>query len=143
MKYFNNSFNKEPDIIYNIYNLNNDTKRRNTIEISNFKIIPNNINSKNNNLSKLNSILSKSKEILVLSRDKKYWYIPLYKDCEIFSNKEPFNTNLIANENDEDLESVNNSIELSKNYLFKELNFGILSYHQKKYESTHLPLKIL
>ena len=60
-------------------------------------------------------------------------YLPLYKDNDIFRN-EPFNNNLIIMDRDSDVESHENSILKDKEFILKELNYGILSYQQKKYD---------
>ena len=125
-------------------------KKRNTIEISSFKaliLIGNFINSKDINIKCNNKIINNSfvlweneynrheiilPEIISFSNiQNKNINLPLYKDKEIF-RKEPFNKNLIVMDKDSDVESVENSILKDKEFLLKELNYGILSYQQKQ-----------
>ena len=135
------------------YNTQNNSfyylnKKRNTIEISSSKaliLIGNFINSKdiNNNEKIMNNSFkiwenefNKQKIILPELISFSYFqnkniYLPLYKDKEIF-RKEPFNNNLIMMDKDSDVESLENSILKDKEFVLKELNYGILSYQQKK-----------
>ena len=125
-------------------------KKRNTIEISSSKaliLIGNFINSKDINIKCNNKIINNSfvlweneynrheiilPEIISFSNiQNKNINLPLYKDKEIF-RKEPFNKNLIVMDKDSDVESVENSILKDKEFLLKELNYGILSYQQKQ-----------
>ena len=125
-------------------------KKRNTIEISSSKaliLIGNFINSKDINIKYNNKIINNSfvlweneynrheiilPEIISFSNiQNKNINLPLYKDKEIF-RKEPFNKNLIVMDKDSDVESVENSILKDKEFLLKELNYGILSYQQKQ-----------
>ena len=125
-------------------------KKRNTIEISSSKaliLIGNFINSKDSNIKCNNKIINNSfvlweneynrheiilPEIISFSNiQNKNINLPLYKDKEIF-RKEPFNKNLIVMDKDSDVESVENSILKDKEFLLKELNYGILSYQQKQ-----------
>ena len=144
------SINKTDNQNYNtqnnsLYYLN---KKRNTIEISSSKaliLIGNFINSKdiNNNEKIMNNSFkiwenefSQQKIILPELISFSYFqnkniYLPLYKDNEIF-RKEPFNNNLIMMDKDSDVESLENSILKDKEFVLKELNYGILSYQQKK-----------
>ena len=125
-------------------------KKRNTIEISSSKtliLIGNFINSKDiNNYEKImnNSFaiwgneFNKQKiilpELISFSYiENKNIYLPLYKEKEIF-RKEPFNNNLIPMDRDSDVESLENSILKDKEFVLKELNYGILSYQQKEYD---------
>ena len=130
-----------------LYYLN---KKRNTIEISSSKaliLIGNFINLKDiNNYEKImnNSFaiwgneFNKQKiilpELISFSYiENKNIYLPLYKEKEIF-RKEPFNNNLISMDRDSDVESLENSILKDKDFVLKELNYGILSHQQKKYD---------
>ena len=144
------SINKTDNQNYNtqnnsLYYLN---KKRNTIEISSSKaliLIGNFINSKdiNNNQKIMNNSFkiwenefNQQKIILPELISFSYFqnkniYLPLYKDNEIF-RKEPFNNNLIMMDKDSDVESLENSILKDKEFVLKELNYGILSYQQKK-----------
>ena len=144
------SINKTDNQNYNtqnnsLYYLN---KKRNTIEISSSKaliLIGNFINSKdvNNNEKIMNNSFkiwenefNQQKIILPELISFSYFqnkniYLPLYKDKEIF-RKEPFNNNLIMMDKDSDVESLENSILKDKDFVLKELNYGILSYQQKK-----------
>ena len=144
------SINKTDNQNYNtqnnsLYYLN---KKRNTIEISSSKaliLIGNFINSKdvNNNEKIMNNSFkiwenefNQQKIILPELISFSYFqnkniYLPLYKDNEIF-RKEPFNNNLILMDKDSDVESLENSILKDKDFVLKELNYGILSYQQKK-----------
>ena len=125
-------------------------KKRNTIEISSSKaliLIGNFVNSKEINIINNDNIINNSfvnweyeynkhqiilPEIISFSYiSNKNIYLPLYKDKEIF-RKEPFNKNLIAMDKDSDVESLENSILKDKEYVLKELNYGILSYQQKQ-----------
>ena len=125
-------------------------KKRNTIEISSSKaliLIGNFINSKDINIKCNNKIINNSfvlweneynrheiilPEIISFSNiQNKNINLPLYKDKEIF-RKEPFNKNLIIMDKDSDVESAENSILKDKEFVLKELNYGILSYQQKK-----------
>ena len=125
-------------------------KKRNTIEISSSKaliLIGNFINSKDINIKYNNKIINNSfvlweneynrheiilPEIISFSNiQNKNINLPLYRDREIF-RKEPFNKNLIVMDKDSDVESVENSILKDKEFLLKELNYGILSYQQKQ-----------
>ena len=125
-------------------------KKRNTIEISSSKaliLIGNFINSKDiNNYEKImnNSFViwgnDFNKQKIILPElisfsyiENKNIYLPLYKDNEIF-RKEPFNNNLIPMDRDSDVESLENSILKDKEFVLKELNYGILSYQQKEYD---------
>ena len=128
-------------------------KKRNTIEVSNSKIffiidnlnnIRDNIINKeenktfNNSFIIWNNELSKEKiiipENIVFSKESnKFINLPLFRDKEIF-RREPFNHNLIIMDNDSDIESLENSILNDKEFVLKELNYGILSYQQKKNE---------
>ena len=144
------SINKTDNQNYNtqnnsLYYLN---KKRNTIEISSSKaliLIGNFINSKdiNNNQKIMNNSFKIwenefNKQKIILPElisfsyiENKNIYLPLYKDNEIF-RKEPFNNNLIMMDKDSDVESLENSILKDKEFVLKELNYGILSYQQKK-----------
>ena len=125
-------------------------KKRNTIEISSSKtliLIGNFINSKEININNNDNIINNSfvnweyeynkheillPEIISFSYvPNKNIYLPLYKDKEIF-RKEPFNKNLIVMDKDSDVESLENSILKDKEFVLKELNYGILSYQQKQ-----------
>ena len=125
-------------------------KKRNTIEISSSKaliLIGNFINSKDINIKCNNKIINNSfvlweneynrheiilPEIISFSNiQNKNINLPLYKDKEIF-RKEPFNKNLIVMDKDSDVESLENSILKDKEFVLKELNYGILSYQQKQ-----------
>ena len=125
-------------------------KKRNTIEISSSKaliLIGNFVNSKEINIINNDNIINNSfvnweyeynkheiilPEIISFSYiPNKNIYLPLYKDKEIF-RKEPFNKNLIVMDKDSDVESLENSILKDKEYVLKELNYGILSYQQKQ-----------
>ena len=125
-------------------------KKRNTIEISSSKaliLIGNFVNSKEINIINIDNIINNSfvnweyeynkhqiilPEIISFSYiPNKNIYLPLYKDKEIF-RKEPFNKNLIVMDKDSDVESLENSILKDKEYVLKELNYGILSYQQKQ-----------
>ena len=128
-------------------------KKRNTIEISSSKalfLIGNFINSKDINIKNNNNqILNNSfviweneynrheiifPEIISFSYiQNKNINLPLYKDKEIF-RKEPFNKNLIIMDKDSDVESAENSILKDKEFVLKELNYGILSHQQKQNE---------
>ena len=125
-------------------------KKRNTIEISSSKtliLIGNFINSKDiNNYEKImnNSFAIWGNEFvkqkIILPElisfsyiENKNIYLPLYKEKEIF-RKEPFNNNLIPMDRDSDVESLENSILKDKEFVLKELNYGILSYQQKEYD---------
>ena len=125
-------------------------KKRNTIEISSSKaliLIGNFIHSKEININYNDNIVNNSfvnweyeynkheiilPEIISFSYiPNKNIYLPLYKDKEIF-RKEPFNKNLIVMDKDSDVESLENSILKDKEFVLKELNYGILSYQQKQ-----------
>ena len=125
-------------------------KKRNTIEISSSKaliLIGNFVNSKEININNNDNIINNSfvnweyeynkhqiilPEIISFSYiSNKNIYLPLYKDKEIF-RKEPFNKNLIVMDKDSDVESLENSILKDKEFVLKELNYGILSYQQKQ-----------
>ena len=125
-------------------------KKRNTIEISSSKafiLIGNFVNSKEINIINNDNIINNSfvnweyeynkheiilPEIISFSYiPNKNIYLPLYKDKEIFG-KEPFNKNLIVMDKDSDVESLENSILKDKEFVLKELNYGILSYQQKQ-----------
>ena len=125
-------------------------KKRNTIEISSSKaliLIGNFVNSKEINIINNDNIINNSfvnweyeynkheiilPEIISFSYiPNKNIYLPLYKDKEIF-RKEPFNKNLIVMDKDSDVESLENSILKDKEFVLKELNYGILSYQQKQ-----------
>lgn len=56
--------------------------------------------------------------------------MPLYKDSDIFIS-DPFNENLISMYRDCDNNSENDSIKRDQKFLFKELNYGIVSFQQK------------
>ena len=125
-------------------------KKRNTIEISSSKaliLIGNFIHSKEININYDDNFVNNSfvnweyeynkheiilPEIISFSYiPNKNIYLPLYKDKEIF-RKEPFNKNLIIMDKDSDVESAENSILKDKEFVLKELNYGILSYQQKQ-----------
>ena len=130
-------------------------KKRNTIEISSSKVLDlrgNFINSKNNFINNQDNIMNNSFHSLILVENEmnkaklilpgqinfsyisnKYINLPLFQDKDIF-RKEPFSQNLILMDQDSDVESLENSILKDKEFMLKELNYGILSYQQKQYD---------
>lgn len=90
--------------------------------------------NENNSKSYINHILkpkTNNKEIFFTTHKNSKLFRVLFNDNDKYT-KDPFSENLISNICDEDIESTDDNIANGKNYLIKELNYGILSAQQNK-----------